>query len=198
MRSHALRCFVAILGVLVMTAGCKGDGADQQSPPAMQPPMQSEGGTGGVDAFIQKKLDEAQRKVNEEPDNIEHLRSLGGLYFDVGRYIEASETYRKILEKNPNDLDAKVAKGRAYWKIGNGDQAVKAFRETLGADPDHADALYNLGMLLLHDRQNMQEAVQYWGHLVEVAPQHPKAKKVARALDRMKAMGSGAAGGPQR
>ncbi|MBD3367734.1 MAG: tetratricopeptide repeat protein [Candidatus Eisenbacteria bacterium] len=82
------------------------------------------------------------------------FREANAAYAD-GRYREAAETYRAIVEGGVRNADVQYNLGNALWKSGEVGPAVLAYERALRLDPGHRDALANLEFVRenLVDRQ---------------------------------------------
>ena len=95
----------------------------------------------------------------DEPQDVEAARvgvckKEGRLLAAEGRYQEAIELLRKVIEFEPNDLEAWGELGRLYFK-GPGDLAksIECSRRALAIDDDLVWANCNLCLALLFDGQ---------------------------------------------
>jgi tetratricopeptide (TPR) repeat protein len=76
---------------------------------------------------------------------------------EEGKYAEAADRYRAILQRHPDSTVAWTNLGNAEMKLGHNAPAEEAFRKALAADPTSRDALNNLAWLLYQD-QRLDEA----------------------------------------
>jgi tetratricopeptide (TPR) repeat protein len=72
------------------------------------------------------------------------LVNLANFYHKSGKYAEAIEIYKQILEEKPDDRDAKIGMGNAYLKIGGGETGVRMLEEILEESPDNLEAIHSL------------------------------------------------------
>lgn len=76
-----------------------------------------------------------------------------------GRWREAVEVNKEILESFPKDVEAHNRLGRAYMELGEYSQAREAYRQTLELDPYNAIAKKNLQRLsYLKEAASAEEA----------------------------------------
>jgi cytochrome c-type biogenesis protein CcmH/NrfG len=76
--------------------------------------------------------------------------------------------------------------GTAMFYQNRFDDAIAAFQETLKVDPNHAQTLFNLGVTMLHGKQDPKGALQYWERMVETNPNHPQAALVREQIQKLK------------
>ncbi|MBI4875789.1 MAG: tetratricopeptide repeat protein [Acidobacteria bacterium] len=101
---------------------------------------------------------EAEEALRQNPDDLTARRILGRIYTRMigdpqQRQIneemlkKATEQYRKISEKEPQDLDNWLMLGRLYKVAQNSVDAEKAYKKTLELDPENEDAMTGLAMV---------------------------------------------------
>ena len=75
-----------------------------------------------------------------------------------------------------------------YRRTGDPTQAVKCFDRALSIDPGHETALFNKGVVLMHDIKDLNAALQAWEKLVQVNPnaQTPDGRTVKSMIDMVK------------
>ncbi len=112
---------------------------------------------------------EAQTRQN--PEDIEALTSLGHLYFDTDQPVKAIEVYEKSLALDDTRPDVWTDLGVMYRRNGNPQKAVETFEKALQLKPDHQIALFNRGVVLMHDLNDPAGAIKSWEELVRINPQ---------------------------
>ena len=50
-------------------------------------------------------------------------------------------------------------KAKAFIKLGQFDKAIEEFRKAAQSDPKHVNSRYNIGLVLLHDKQDIKSAI---------------------------------------
>ena len=115
-----------------------------------------------------------QEQLKTDPKNFEALTELGNMQFDQKNYKEAANWYTKALEVRPDELDLRTDLGTALFYDNRFDDAIAQFKETLARNPTHPQALFNIGVALVHGKNDLQNALQYWEKLVETNPNYPE------------------------
>lgn len=105
------------------------------------------------------------------PDDAKLWVQLGHLYFDSGKYQEAIEAYEKSLEIAPGDPDIITDLGVMYRRVGKPEKAVAKFDEAIAIDPSHQISRFNKGIVLMHDLEDAEGAVETWRKLLELNPE---------------------------
>ena len=94
----------------------------------------------------------------------------------------------EILEIDPKNADVHTDMGSMYRKKRDYDRAVAEFKKAAEVDPRHVNSRYNLGIVLLHDKQDIKGAIKAWEDYLRVEPTGPRAENIRNQMDKMKAM----------
>ncbi len=87
----------------------------------------------------------------------------------AGRWSEAEQAYRKVIELDPDVPLAHNRLGAVLTHQGQLAEAVVAFRKAIELKPDYAEAHYNLGNAL-HDQKKWLEAVAVYQQAFAIEP----------------------------
>lgn len=84
----------------------------------------------------------------------EAMINLGNSYFISGKYNEAIETYKQILEKDKTS-HILIKIGTAYLMLRDYDRAIQSYKQALHIEPINTDAYFSLGLahLLKGDKE---------------------------------------------
>jgi len=126
--------------------------------------------------------------VKKDPKNLPAWVELGNLYFDSDRPQEAIEAYRQYLAIKPDNPDVRTDMGIMYRKLGQFDKALEEFGKAAQSDPRHANSRYNIGIVLLHDKQDIRGAIKAWGEYLRVDPNSERAERIRDQIDKIKKM----------
>ncbi len=135
------------------------------------------GGVGAVDgaAAPVSKEDEARiteleiamaTKAGDQAGWVE----LGNAYFDTHQAGKAIVAYEKALALGKASPDVWTDMGIMQRQAGQPDKALHSFDAALALNPRHEHALYNRGVVLLHDTGDKAGATAAWEKLLEVNP----------------------------
>ena len=128
--------------------------------------------------------------VKKDPKNLPAWVELGNLYFDTDQPKEAIEAYSRYLASKPDNPDVRNDLGIMYRKLGQFDRALEEFRKAAQSDPKHVNSRYNIGLVLLHDKQDTKGAIKAWEDYLKVDPNSERAQRVRAQIQKMKAMSS--------
>jgi tetratricopeptide (TPR) repeat protein len=128
---------------------------------------------GELDLALQK-LSEAR---NVDPSNeleTSALNELGAAFTKIGRYTTASDFYRQIIAKQPQDFSAWLSLGTALHRGEQNEAAREAYLHATELQPDNPVAWHNLG-LLASDLGDHEQSRVCFQREVEIAPNDAKA-----------------------
>jgi cytochrome c-type biogenesis protein CcmH/NrfG len=111
-----------------------------------------------------------EKKTKENPDDAAAWASLGNLYFDNGNLQKAITAYTTSLALKPNDANVITDLGIMYRRSGQPNKAIEEFDKAAEIDPKHETALFNKGIVLMHDLNDFDGAIQAWQELLKRNP----------------------------
>jgi len=126
--------------------------------------------------------------VKKDPKNLPAWVELGNLYFDTDQPKEAIDAYSHYLAVKPDNPDVRTDMGIMYRKLGQFDKALEEFRKAAQGDPKHVNSRYNIGLVLLHDKQDIQGAIKAWEEYLKVDPNSERAQRIKAQMEKMKSM----------
>ncbi|MFP4316802.1 MAG: tetratricopeptide repeat protein [Desulfovibrionales bacterium] len=118
----------------------------------------------------QARIDALQAQVEQNPTDVQAWVSLGNLYFDTHQFQKAIQAYERSLELDPTNPNVWTDLGVMYRRSGRPEKAVQAFDQAVQVDPEHEIARFNKGIVLLHDLEDSQGALQSWEELLSINP----------------------------
>ncbi len=156
-------------------------GAPAPAPPAQAPPARDS-------IEVASQIQTLKDIIKKDPKNLSAWVEMGNLYFDSNQPKEAIEAYRQYLAVKPDNPDVRTDMGIMYRKLGDFDQAIEEFKKAAQSDPNHFNSRYNLGLVLLHDKQDMKGAIKAWEEYLKVDPKSERAERVRTQMEKLKKM----------
>ncbi len=127
--------------------------------------------------------------LKKDSKNLSALEELGNLYFDSGQPKEAIEAYSQYLAIKPDNPNVRTDMGIMYRALGEFDRAIEEFKKAAQTDPSHLNSRYNIGVVLLHDKQDVKGAIAAWEEYLKVDSNSERATRLKDQIKRMKQMG---------
>ncbi|MGD8523687.1 MAG: tetratricopeptide repeat protein [Desulfobacterales bacterium] len=143
--------------------------SDSPLPGRSSSPAQSST-TQSSDSGLSNMIAALEKEVASNPNNVTAWIELGNNYFDANQYDNAIRAYQRSLEIQPNNANVLTDMGVMYRRSGKPQEAIKAFDKAMEVDPKHEVSRFNKGVVLLHDLNDIQGAIQAWEDLMKVNP----------------------------
>ncbi len=94
--------------------------------------------------WVKDEMEQWEKAFSVIP-NERYLGNLGIIYLRSGRYQEAANIFKKVIEMNPNSTEGYCNLGVAFRRMGEYDQAKKQYQMAIEKDPQFLPAYVNLG-----------------------------------------------------
>jgi cytochrome c-type biogenesis protein CcmH/NrfG len=158
------------------------------APAAVASSATSQGSGGAANPPAPPPLDESRASAmkttaDQNPTDAVTRVQLGNMYFDAGRFQEATSWYEAALKIHPKDVNASTDLGIAYYYMNEPDRALAQFEKSLAIDPAHAKTLLNIGIVRAFGKQDLKGASEVWQKVLVVAPSSEEARAARQALD---------------
>lgn len=134
----------------------------------------------------QRRVAQLEAAVKTNPKDFDSLIELGFMAFEQQNYQAAASWYEKALVVQPNDVGVRTDMGTALYNVGRTDDAIAEFRKSLDIEPTHPQALFNLGVVLLEEKNDKRGALQYFEKLVASHPEFPQTAMVKQQIEVLK------------
>ena len=167
-------------------------GPQQTVPPQAAPQQQGSTPQGSApqgQAGMQQ-VQQLRQYVAENPDDLDAVRTLANLNYDIANWSRAVELYRSYLDKRPDDVDVATDLGAALRHQGNPEEALKLFDDVLVRRPDHWQSLYNQILVLAFDMNRLDDAWTKVQELQTMQPSNADVQRLATEIERRRAAAS--------
>jgi cytochrome c-type biogenesis protein CcmH/NrfG len=132
------------------------------------------------------RVQELSAKIKQNPRDFDSIVELANLNFDQKNYGDAVKLYKTSLEVRPDALNVRTDMGTAMFYQERFDDAIAEFQQVLQSDPKNAQALFNLGVTMLHGKNDPKRALEYWERMIATNPNHPQAAFVKEQIQKIK------------
>ena len=100
-----------------------------------------------IDASYRSAALASYRRLSElAPNDLDMLRGLGNVYYDLEEYPKAIDHYQRYLALKPDDPGTQTDLGTMYLYTGQIDQAIASYEAVLEKQPNFFQAHFNLGI----------------------------------------------------
>lgn len=131
-------------------------------------------------------IQELEAQVIETPDDFQLLVDLANLYFEIESYQGAIAYYDRALELRPDDPSLRTDMATALYYSNQVDKAIVEFETTLAIAPNHPQTLFNMGIVLIEERNDREGALELWEQLIRMNPSYPQLDLVQTEIDRLR------------
>lgn len=151
--------------------------ADTTGPPAPDTPAETDA-----------RISELEKYLEQNPEDARAWAKLGHLFFDTNQFDAAIRAYEKSLALAPENPGVITDLGVMYRRSGQPEKAIQAFDRAVAVSPGFETALFNKGVVLMADLNDLAGALAAWEALVEINPDAatPGGERVADVVERMK------------
>ena len=137
---------------------------------------------------VASKIQTLKDILKKDPKNFPAWMELGNLYFDSNQPKEAIEAYSQYLAIKPDNADVRTDMAIMYRNLGEMDLALEQFQKAAQSDPKHVNSRYNIGIVLLHDKQDVKGAIKAWEEYLKVDPKSERAERVRAQMENLNKM----------
>ena len=123
-------------------------------------------------------IDALVRAVAANPQNAALQHECARAMLEDGRYVEAYERYRRMLEIFPHNADALVNYGLLAARLGHPDEALASWQAAVDADAHQPNAHLYLAQAFDH-RREPAVALRHWEAFLAYAASHPQDPAIA-------------------
>jgi arylsulfatase A-like enzyme len=106
----------------------------------------------------------------------------GNLAMELDQLDRCEVYYKKAISLQPSYLSARRNLGVLYLRSNRPELARNEFETIIEMDPNHVDAHLYAGVVAQKHIPDMRKLIFHWKRFVELAPEHPEAAKIRRAL----------------
>lgn len=130
-----------------------------------------------------------EKSASQSPENAAEWITLGNVCFDYGLTEKAIHAYETALKYQPDNADVWTDLGVMYRRNGEPEKAVKSFEKAQAVSPGHEMSLFNKGIVLMHDLNDMPGAMAAWEELLKINPAAtvPNGMSIKELVEKMKA-----------
>lgn len=108
-------------------------------------------------------------------------RNLAAVLFQEGRYAEAADAYRKLIEANPNDGGLRASLAGALGAMGRYDESLEQLNKAIELEPLNPEAYHNRGVIY-EKRGEKEAAVVEYRTALRYSPQYEPSRQALNRL----------------
>lgn len=137
---------------------------------------------------VKHNLDAAERMLHIayrlDSSNLECLTLLGDILTEQGRFEEAVQMYRRLLEVEPDNADCCNYMGYLLWQLDRHEEAIDFYQRAITLEANNPIAYNNLGVIFLDEKCAPNAAFELFNKAVTLKEDYTLAHfNVARTLE---------------
>ncbi len=177
MNRNSTTKWIAVLALICAIAlpGCK----------KTQPPAPG-GDFEPVRLTTPSEIDNYKEILRKDPGNLQALIGIGNLYYDTKQDLLAIGHYEKALALDPSNANVRTDMAVCLRRTGNFDRAIEELKKAISTNPRHMQSRYNLGVILIHDKRDVEGGIKAWEGLLENVPDYPYRDSLKAEIGRMR------------
>src|SRR5262249_31270800 len=121
----------------------------------------------------------------KNPNDTTLMTRYANFLFDLGRYGEAVDWFRKAIAIQPDNLDFRTDLGTALWNAGQKDQAMAEYQAILKIDRKNMPTLHNIVIVDLEAR-NTSAAEKILKQMEAIDPKYEGLDALKKRLAELK------------
>lgn len=110
---------------------------------------------------VEQKIRSLQAHIQRHPTDWKKKLQLADLYYGIGRWQEASEGYREILEKRPREFALYLRLGQIFCFLERFDTAIAVYEDALSQARQHSTRHHLRGLIAFCRRQYTLAATHF-------------------------------------
>lgn len=168
---------IALAAAMLPAAGCKKSQPPQPSQEAA--PLRLDAGA---------EIESYKEILRKDPNNLQALIGIANLYYDTNQDAKAIEHYQKALSLEPTNANVRTDMALMYRRSGNVDRAIEELKKAISYNPRHPQSRYNLGVILIHDKRDLEGGIRSWEGLLESIPDYPYREQLKAEIARLRSV----------
>jgi tetratricopeptide (TPR) repeat protein len=125
-------------------------------------------------------LSAMMKKLQDNPDDIEAMRSLGMSFMEMQAWDKALSFWDMVLERHADDVMALNQKGFCLFELEQYAEAAALFDRMLAIEKENFHAHYNLGIIYKYYLEQPDKAGAHFQAVIDASPDDPALVSNAR------------------
>jgi tetratricopeptide (TPR) repeat protein len=182
----AFALFIAALGLTAVTFIYVNSHQLDNRPAAAQAESGAQLPENHPNIDVASQLTALNRLIVREPQNPDYRVQLANIYYDLGQYDKAVESYQQSLNLRPNDPNVETDLATCFHYLGQNDKALEMLDKVLKYNPGFPQALFNKGIVLVAGKKDAKGAISVWEDLLRSDPNFPQKAELERRIGHLK------------
>jgi tetratricopeptide (TPR) repeat protein len=134
-------------------------------------------------------IDSFQKVLDEKPGDINSMKGIASIYFNIDEYDKAKDWQKKVLDADPRDAEAAYTIGSIDWRLAyrNAVQALKNVGMTDDGEGNQKMPKKACQDLVTQNSDLVNEGIQYLQKAIDIRPTYDDAMSYLQLTYRRKA-----------
>lgn len=120
---------------------------------------------------VEQQIQQYRASVEKNPQDLNTLITLGDLYLNTNKTMEAWKVFAQAQKIAPNDTHVLIDLGGIYSQIGKIDKALESYERAYTLSPNHLDPLMNMAMIYSRDKKDYSKALELYRTILDSNPE---------------------------
>lgn len=143
---------------------------------------------------ITEQVDHLKQHIAQDPGDPRPMLDLADLYFQAGKFDQASDYLQMALEAVPDDLQVRNTVGEYLLQLDRVEDARRLFQQSVDQDRDDARSWLDLGVAIFAMEHDEEAAERAFAEVDRIQPGNQQLAEIRRQLALMR--GTPATGTP--
>lgn len=133
-------------------------------------------------ANVEQQIKQYRTALETNPQDLNTLITLGDLYLNTNKTMEAWKIFTQAQKIAPNDTHVLMDLAGIYSKIGKIDKALENYERAYALSPSHLDPLMNMAMIYSREKKDFTKALELYRKILDSNPEPQMAARVQQEI----------------
>lgn len=133
-------------------------------------------------ADVQQQVNQYKAALEVNPKDLNTLITLGDLYLNNKKVMEAWKVFTQAQKIAPNDSHVLMDLGGVHQQIGKYDRALENYQRAYEIKPSHLDPLMNMAMIYSQNKKDYPKALELYKTVLDSNPEPQIAAKANQEI----------------
>jgi len=133
-------------------------------------------------ADVQQQVNQYKAALEVNPKDLNTLITLGDLYLNNKKVMEAWKVFTQAQKIAPNDSHVLMDLGGVHQQIGKYDRALENYQRAYEIKPSHLDPLMNMAMIYSQNKKDYPKALELYKTVLGSNPEPQIAAKANQEI----------------
>jgi len=133
-------------------------------------------------ADVQQQINQYKAALEKNPKDLNTLITLGDLYLNSNKIIEAWEVFSQAQKIAPADIHVLIDLGSIYQQMGKYDLSLESFQRAYEIKPSHLDPLMSMAIIYTQNKKDYPKALELYRIILDSNPEPQLAARAKQEI----------------